>query len=441
LPFITDFQQSSRHSQRGSKKKSNTEEIIASIRNENKRLKDLNVALIDLYTCNVTNKPYNEPIAAATSNLGNISTLEQTDFMVNNFTTYLSPLNSTPSSVPPTFEDRHNPIQYLESTHNDAYYSDVSMVGDNSVLGLTRDNSIASSQYTSTGSMTPPTLFPHTPSNTSTSLMNLTPSIPSRTNSLAPSPHATLPLPTTFAHLESSFSRRLIRSAYEGGYYMLTNINQFSPAIILRIFGFCFLHNTVPLTIQKLARGLGFGDGGHLLVNSLRWGLWPDRRDTEDGYLELGDVEWCLVDRGFSLTPETREDGREYLVKRNMRGSGSGSGAMVSGKARPVPYGTVCDAENLNEWLAGNDLTMQATGSMLHQNEETSMRLQNQASSCRVESPLPNSSDSADKGTSYIDLENFFQTLGGRYICLGRAAGFRIPDLEEVFDQCIVVEA
>jgi len=90
---------------------------------------------------------------------------------------------------------------------------------------------------------------------------NIIPSpLPSSATSSTPIKN-TLPAPSSYAHLEPTFSRRLVRSIYQTAYHMLTNSSVFPPSEVLRIFGFCLQHNAASAVANKLRVSLGLGNG------------------------------------------------------------------------------------------------------------------------------------------------------------------------------------
>jgi len=417
------------------KKKSAKGEIIASLREDNKRLKDLNVALVNMYTC--PTQPQNEQIAGqslppAASGFDSGSTLNSTQDLSGCFAadyTYLNPaeaLKSSLSSDPSNFDSNHDPSQYLATRSDTDYFQ-------NSMLELIQPNDIEN-HHNTPSSINSAFFSPYNTPIEDPMFSNM--SFASSDMPFAPSPHNSLPLPETYAHLEPTFSRRLLRTTYQNGFHMLTNTSHFPPSIISRIFGFCLAHNTTAATLEKIGRGIGLGCGGILLVDQLRWGLMPDRRDTEEGYMEVGDVEWYLLEKGFGISgADVGTDSDSRLVKGKMRSD------PMTVKASKVPYGTVCDTASLDSWLMGYEPPEIFSATLPSVGINTSdAAYQAYLDKRNGASMLSNNTTGKNEKTCYLDLEKFFNGLMGHTLCLGRAAGFRRQDVEEVLNQCVIEE-
>ena len=225
-------------------------------------------------------------------------------------------------------------------------------------------------------------------------------------------PSVTPPLPTSYAHLEPTFTRRLLRSIYQTAYHLLVTPSQISPADLSRMFGFCLRHNIKTAIISKLAVTLGLGSGGVMLLDQLRWGLIPDRRDTEpETWMEVGDIEVFLNGKGWGI------DGKRCT---------NGEGKEVNVMKPVVAYGAVCDA-NLGSWMNAPDFVAGGPFDVF----ALAMRGTDVVNKSVVDS------SQSDQATC-LDIDLFFSSLLDRSICLGRTAGFRRVDVDEVLKRCVI---
>lgn len=123
----------------------------------------------------------------------------------------------------------------------------------------------------------------------------------------------TLPLPSSHAYLEPTFSRRLVRLLWEYAFKVLTHAD-IPPTQVNRCFGFCLRSRTKNTLIRKFTAYLGLSSGSISEHDRQVWNAAPDVRDSMEGgsdewdcWIEAGKVEMYLESLGFSLAEHCDE--------------------------------------------------------------------------------------------------------------------------------------
>jgi hypothetical protein len=146
-----------------------------------------------------------------------------------------------------------------------------------------------------------------------------------------------LPLPSSHAYLEPTFSRRLVRLLWEYAFKVLTYPN-IPMSQLNRCFGFCLRARSKDTLVRKFKAYLGLSHGLISELDRQSWNAAPDVRDSMDAgsdereyWLEAGKVESYLESLGFYLA-----DSGEANVKithATMQNTGARS-------APQIPYGS-----------------------------------------------------------------------------------------------------
>ena len=260
----------------------------------------------------------------------------------------------------------------------------------------------------------------------------------------------TLPLPTSHAYLEPTFSRRLVRLLWEYAFNVLT-ASHIPPAQVNRCFGFCFRSRDKETLIKKFRAYLGLSADPVSALDRQVWNTAPDVRDARDGegddweyWLEAGKIEMYLESLGFSLSGN--DDQKDAILdfipafqhSPGKSGACSTSSSSSTGRdkmqaAPQVPYGSKwqpdsCITNSLFDdrgifHVPASWLTPSAPGaaepidSQAHLNAERILR----------------------RGTGcYLDVNRFFAGLIEVSVCLGRAAGFKRMDVDGVLRRSLV---
>jgi len=176
-----------------------------------------------------------------------------------------------------------------------------------------------------------------------------------------------------------------------------------------------------------------------MVVDQLRWGLIPDRRDVDGNerkeWMEVGDVEGWLMDWGFVVESkgEWGMEGERLVPQLSIEN------VRLSTKAPIVPYGTVwnpiagseegeVDAKSLLE-VCFNPLSMASHGVY----SSSQVCLSSGASLSRGMH-----TGQGDHTRSYLNIDHFVECLMQHSICLGRTAGFRRKEVEDVLNECVI---
>lgn len=254
----------------------------------------------------------------------------------------------------------------------------------------------------------------------------------------------TLPLPSSHAYLEPTFSRRLVRLLWEYAFNVLTGPHT-PPTQVDRCFGFCLRYRTKETLINKFKAYLGLSTQPVSALDRQAWNTAPDVRDSRDAtddewdyWLEAGKVELYLGSLGFSLSENGEKVGLGFapvVLQDEQAGMDAISLSSAKDETQPtpqIPYGSKwqpssCITNTLFDdngnfhvpasWLASSALETVTPENPTCLNAE---RLVQQDSRC------------------YLDVNRFFAGLIDVSVCLGRAAGFRRVDVDGVLKRCLV---
>jgi hypothetical protein len=173
-----------------------------------------------------------------------------------------------------------------------------------------------------------------------------------------------------------------------------------------------------------------------MVADQLRWGRIPDRRDcVELGglgqnpgvWLEVADLDGWLKGRGVCVDGPQGKWGVIRSGLPNVRLAEEAEQEVPSVKAQHVPYGTVwCPTTSIAN--GGPDIEA-LLATCIQQ-------------SVSVRAATPGEVDMQPfRRKGYLDIDNFFECLMQNSICLGRTAGFRKADVEELYEQCLQIDA
>jgi hypothetical protein len=253
-----------------------------------------------------------------------------------------------------------------------------------------------------------------------------------------------LPSPSSYSRHEPTFSRRLLRRTFQTGYHVLTHSHHVPPSLISRIYDFCIATHSVEQITEKMRICLGLGAGGGMVDDQLRWGLLPDRRDVEGSgqWMEVGDVEGWLKARGFVFEVKPDEgrwglDGERLLPQLRLEDPHISSESGL--KAPLVPYGTVWNPNpKMEKGETDTEALLRACFNPFARSERG---IHSGFQACLTAGGSQDQVRGLAYPTNpcnYLDIDRFFECLVQHSVCLGRTAGFRIADVEEVLNDCLV---
>lgn len=255
-----------------------------------------------------------------------------------------------------------------------------------------------------------------------------------------------LPLPTSHAYLEPTFSRRLVRLLWEYAFTVLTG-SHIPPAQLSRCFGFCFRSRTKETLIKKFKAYLGLSTDPVSALDRQVWNTAPDVRDSRDEagdewdyWLEAGKIEVYLESLGFSLAGNDQKDALNFTpafqqspAESGMSPRSSNTGTEEMQTAPQVPYGSKWQPSScITNTLFDNNGNFHVPASWLTASAPKAAEM--------IESPAClNAEPIIQRGSGcYLDVNRFFAGLIDVSICLGRAAGFRRVDVDGVLKRCLV---
>jgi hypothetical protein len=412
--------------QKKKKYQSAKERVIANLRAENRRLKELSAALVDMYDMTKVSGIESAHIEnyqmcqTPQISLGDPSSANHSGINANN-SVYHNPLDTDVFQFEPT----PNPVTF--DTSQQCTQNNVLADASPNIQGyfptLSSKPGFAESQAS----------HQHDPSHLPTPhsyhlTKNHTPML------------QTLPIPTSYDHLEPTFSRRLLRRCFQIGYHVLLHRDQFPLALLERIYGFCLIHSTVDRVIEKLKVCLGLGVGGEMVGDQLRWGRIPDRRDpVEMGgsgevgvWMEANEVEewldglgFCVAGKNWGEVERWGLDGERLLPQMRLENASAREGSCDDSpttKAPIIPYGTVWDpsSDGAPDTEAVLRACFSASGPCIN-------------AGLYGDSPAP-----VVHVQNYLNVDYFYECLMQNSVCLGRTAGFRRTEIETILKSSLV---
>ena len=254
----------------------------------------------------------------------------------------------------------------------------------------------------------------------------------------SPSPFLqSLASPSSYDYHEPTLSRRLLRRCFQLGYHVLLHSTAFPPGLLTRIYDFCLDRQGMNAVLEKMRHCLGIGCGGEMVahVDQLRTGRIPDRRDcvTSGGlgqsaeiWLEVADIECWLKGRGICTNGPEEKRGAIGSVAPTVPLAEEAEQKVPSVKAQHVSYGTVwCPAMSVANGGPDSEALLAAC-------IQESLSVRTAASGNTDYRQLPRK--------RCLDIDNFFECLMQKSVCLGRTAGFKVEDVEETFEQCLQID-